>query len=194
MPKLPPPKPAEIEDAVRRVFKDAAVLDTSQATSFLVGDFNGDHSQDIALVLKPVTGKLSELNQEYPPWMLKDPFNPTLPPQLRKEPLRVEENDTLLAVIHGFGPKGWRNPEATQTYLLKKAVGKEMRSQPARATLAAYAGKKTPALMGDTIFELLADRPGFLYYSGATYAWLRSEDLSPGVERRMAHTGVRAPQ
>jgi hypothetical protein len=190
MAKLPPPKPAEIEAATKRVFKDAALLDTTHSPYFLVGDFNGDHSQDIAVVLKPAAGQLSEMNQEYPPWMLRDPFNPTLPPQLRKEPLRVEENDKLLAVIHGFGPKGWRDPEATQTYLLKDAVGTDIKSQPPQASLAAYPGKKTPGLMGDTIIEVLGDSPGFLYYSGATYAWYDPKTFKPGTERRMAHSGV----
>ena len=190
MAKLPPPQPAEIEEATKRVFKNAAILDTSCASYFLVGDFNGDHSQDIAVVLKPAADKLSEMNQEYPPWMLKDPFNPNLPPQLRKEPLRIEENDKLLAVIHGFGPKGWRDTEATQTYLLKNAVGSDIKSQPAKASLAAYPGKKTPGLMGDTIAEVLGDKSGFLYYSGASYAWYDPNTFKPGVERRMAHSRV----
>ena len=192
MAKLPPPKPTEIEDATRRVFKNAALLDTSHAPYFLVADFNGDHSQDIAVILKPASGKLSEMNQEYPPWMLRDPFNPNLPPQLRKEPLRVEENDNLLAVIHGYGPKGWRNAEATQTYLLKNAVGADIKTQPARVSLAAYIGKKTPKLMGDAIIEVLGDRPGFLYYAGASYAWYDPKTYRPDTERRMAHPGVAA--
>ena len=192
MAKLPPPKPAEIEDATRRVFKSAALLDTSHAPYFLVGDFNGDHSQDIAVVLMPASGKLSEMNQEYPPWILKDPFTPNLPPQLRKEPLRVEENDKLLAVIHGYGPKGWRNAEATQTYLLKNAVGADLKTQPARVSLAAHIGKKTPKLIGDTIIEVLGDRPGFLYYVGASYAWYDPKTYRPDTERSMAHPGVAA--
>jgi hypothetical protein len=192
MAKLPPPKPAEIEVATRRVFKNAALLDTGHAPYFLVGDFNGDDSQDIAVVLKPAAGRLSEMNQEYPPWMLRDLFNPNLPPQLRKEPLRVEENDKLLAVIHGYGPKGWRNNEATQTYLLKNAVGVDIKTQPARVSLAAYIGKKTPRLMGDTIIEVLGDRPGFLYYAGASYAWYDPKTYKPETERRMAHPGIAA--
>ena len=155
-----------------------------------MGDFNGDHSQDLAVVLKPAAGKLSELNQEYPPWMLRDPFNPNLPPQLRKDPLRVEENDKLLAVIHGYGPKGWRNAEATQTYLLKNAVGTGIKTQTAQRSLAAHGGKKTPDLMGDTIIQILGDQPGFLYYAGASYAWYDPKTYKPGVERRLAHPGI----
>jgi hypothetical protein len=190
MAKLPAPKPAELEDVTRRVFKNAALLDTSHEPYFLVGDFNGDNSQDIVVVVKPASGKLSEMNQEYPPWMFKDPFNPTLPPQLRKEPLRVEEDDKLLAIIHGYGPKGWRDTEATQTYLLKDAVGTDIKSRPPGESRAAYSGKKTPELMGDTILEVLGDRSGFLYYSGASYAWYDPKTYKPGVERRMVHSGA----
>jgi hypothetical protein len=190
MAKLPPPKPAEIEDATRRVFKNAALLDTNHANYFLVGDFNGDRSQDIAVVIKPVSDKLSEMNQEYPPWIIADPFNPNVPPQLRKEPLQVKEDDKLLAVIHGYGPKGWRDAEATQTFLLKNAVGTDIKSQPPQASLAAYTGKKTPLLIGDTIIEVLGDKQGFLYYSGASYAWYDPKTYKPGAERRMAHSGA----
>src|SRR6267154_169940 len=39
-PKLPPPKPTEIRDAVVRVFKKAATSDINAQQSFVVGDFN----------------------------------------------------------------------------------------------------------------------------------------------------------
>src|ERR687891_717454 len=48
------PKLVEVQDAVKRVFKEAAVIDTTYNPNFLVGDFNGDASQDIAVILKPV--------------------------------------------------------------------------------------------------------------------------------------------
>src|SRR6478672_5748581 len=45
MPKLPA-KLNEVQEAVQRVFKDAAVIDKSREPNFVAGDFNGDHSQD----------------------------------------------------------------------------------------------------------------------------------------------------
>jgi hypothetical protein len=192
MPKLPPPRPAEIKEAVERVFQKAAIVDTSRNPYFLVGDFNGDASQDLSVIVKPAEGKLSEMNQEYPSWMLKDPFNPNLPPQLRKEPLRVEEKDLLLAVIHGYGPNGWRNPEATQTYLLKNAVGSGIDTHTTNSTLTTNKGKKTPKLYGDTITQVLDGTPGYLYYTGASYAWYDPKSFKPETERRMAHKTVAA--
>src|SRR5215470_7380988 len=52
----------EVEEAVKRIFKDAAVIHPDYKSSFLTGDFNGDHSQDLAVVVKPV--KLDEMNQQ----------------------------------------------------------------------------------------------------------------------------------
>jgi hypothetical protein len=187
---LPPPNPSEVKEAVGRVFKNAAVVDVNRNPYFLVGDFNGDYSQDIAVVLKPVEDKLSEMNQEYPSWMLRDPFHPTLPPQLGKKPLVVEKNDELLAVIHGYDSTGWRNPEATQTYLLKNAVGADFARQPAKAVSDTNKGRRMPKLYGDTITQVLEGAFGFLYYTGASYAWYDPKVLQPETEQRIAHKGV----
>src|SRR4030095_2521382 len=62
MPELPPPTVEQVQEAVKRIFRDAAVIDGSRNPSFLVGDFNGDKSQDLAIVLKPAAGKLADLN------------------------------------------------------------------------------------------------------------------------------------
>jgi hypothetical protein len=192
LPKLPPPKAMEIHDVVRRVFKNAAQVDTSHNAYYLVGDFNGDYSQDIAVVIKPVESKISEMNEDYPPWMLKDPFQPNLPPQLRKEPLRVNANEDLLAVIHGYGAEGWRNEQATQTYLLKGAVGANLTTQSAKSSLDASHGKKMPKLYGDTIAQVLKGDSGFLYYTGAGYAWYDPSTYAPGNDQRMTHPGIAA--
>ena len=49
----PGPTDAEVREAVLRNYEDAAVIDNSRPTPFIVGDFNGDHSEDIAIVVKP---------------------------------------------------------------------------------------------------------------------------------------------
>jgi hypothetical protein len=189
---LPAPKATEVKEAISRVFKNAATVDTDRNPYFLVGDFNGDFSQDIAVVIKPVAGKLAELNQEYPPWMLKDPFQPNVPPQLRKEAMQVELKNALLAVIHGYGPDGWRNPEATQTYLLKDAVGNAINIRPAKVLIAANSGKKLPKIFGDTIAQVIDGTSGFLYYTGASYAWYDPKTFQPGSDQRVSHAGMTA--
>ena len=79
------PKVPEVHDAIKRVFKDAAVLDADHNPNFVAGDFNGDQSQDLAVLIKPVPDKLAGMNAEYPPWLLR---NPRSNQNSRRQPLR----------------------------------------------------------------------------------------------------------
>jgi len=175
---------------VKRVFKESAIIDSSQKPAFIAGDFNGDSSEDIAVILKPVPDKLSELNREFPAWLLRDPFGT---PESSAPRLRVAATDVLLAVIHGFGPKGWRDPEATQTFLLKNAAGSAMETHSGKEFVAANHGKKLPTVRGDMIGEVLAGRSGYLYYSGATYSWYDPQTFKGEPEPRRGH-GERRPK
>jgi hypothetical protein len=166
--KLPAPELNAVQEAVKRVFKDSALIDTSREPGFIAGDFNGDFSQDIAVVLKPAPEKLSDLNDEFPTWILRDLSGPTQPGSPR---LRVGANDVLLAVIHGYGANGWHDQQASQTFLLKNAVGSSMATHQAKDVAAESQGKKGPQLRGDVIGEVLGGASGYLYYAGATYAW-----------------------
>jgi hypothetical protein len=180
--KLPAPKPAEIQGAIKRIYKDAVTIDANQ---FIVGDFNGDSSQDVAVVVKPAMGKLEVINSEVANWILEDPQKIPLPDPTKRvqqlppapPPVRVEMSDTLIAILHGYGQDGWRAPEAIQTYLLKNAVGKNMLQQEAKALINnVKLAKKLPRLRGDVIQETLDGKPGFLYYTGAKYVWHRTNE------------------
>lgn len=161
-----PPKPKEIESAVSRVFKDAALVDDSSEPNFVAGDFNGDHSQDLAVVIK--VEKLADINQEAPPWLLKDPF---LPESVGMPTLRVEADERLLAVIHGHSDEGWRHADATQTFLLKNATSSRMELHAAKEFLSANSPRNLPRLQGDLIGAVLRGKWGYLFYAGATYSW-----------------------
>lgn len=182
--KLPPPELDQVQVAVKRVFKEAAIIDSNQKPAFIAGDFNGDLSEDIAVILKPTPDKLSEMNREFPPWLLRDPFGTPEPSGPR---LRVAATDVLLAVIHGFGPKGWRDPEATQAYLLKNAAGSAMETHAGKEFVTANQGKKLPTVRGDLIGEVLAGKSGYLYYSGATYSWYDPRTFAGEPEPRRGH-------
>jgi len=166
--KVPPPEFNSVQEAVKRVFKDSALIDTSRQPVFIAGDFNGDSSQDLAVVLKPVPEKLSDLNEEFPTWILRNPFAVK---ESKVPQLRIAVNDVLLAVIHGYGVNGWRDREATQTFLLKNAVGSGMAVHQPKDVVTANHGKKLPELRGDVIGEVVEGRAGYLYYAGATYSW-----------------------
>jgi hypothetical protein len=165
---LPPPSLDQVQAAVKRIFKEAATIDSSQKPAFVAGDFNGDLSQDIAVVLKPAPEKLDEMNREFSPWLLRDPFGSA---ETGTPRLGVGAGDILLAVIHGFGEKGWRDPEATQTFLLKHAAGASMETHAGKEFIAANQDKKLPTLRGDLIGETVGGKSGYLYFAGATYAW-----------------------
>ena len=159
------PKQSEVQQAIKRVFKDAAVIDTNYNPSFFTGDFNGDGSEDIAVVVKPV--KLDQMNQELPPWLVRRPRTN------RVDPVRIpiEKNDTLLAVIHGFGANHWRDPEATQTFVLKDMVGSDLKVQSPKDFVAANTGRKLPRAQGDLNKKTKTNSPGYLYFAQATYSW-----------------------
>src|SRR5215470_14159932 len=141
------PKQAEVQQAVKRIFKDAAVVDTNYNPNFLAGDFNGDGSQDIAVILKPV--KLDLMNQELPPWLVREP-------RAHRDPrlaLKIAKDETLLAVIHGYGANDWRDPEATQTFVLKNVVGNDLKVHTSKEFVTENTGRKLPRPQGDLIGE-----------------------------------------
>jgi hypothetical protein len=173
-----PPDPIEIRDAVARVFEKAATPDASGNASFAVGDFNGDGSEDLAVVVKASEGALGEINNELANWILEDPRivpTPKAGTSARVPPgkqVRAEKGDNLLAIIHGAGPNGWRAPEAKQTFVLKNGAGSKMLAQSLddlRHTL-----QKRPPLKGDILNETIGGKSGFVFWTGAKYAWWAS--------------------
>lgn len=159
------PKSSEVQEAVKRVFKDAAVLDTKYNPNFVTGDFNGDASQDLAVILKPA--KLDKMNEQYPAWLVREPRSSKSP----KTPSKIEKDETLLAVIHGYGANDWRDPEATQTFVLKNVVGNDLRVHSGKDFVSANSGRKLPKPQGDLIGETINGSQGYLYYAVSTYSW-----------------------
>jgi len=173
-------KQSEVQAAVKRIFKDAAVLETSYNPSFIAGDFNGDGSQDIAVIIKPV--KLDEMNQELPPWLVRQPRAGRIDRRL----VRIDKDETLLAVIHGYGANHRRDPEATQTFVLKDVVGNDLKVHNPKDFVTANSGRKLPRPQGDLIGETVEGTPGYLYYAQATYSWydpktFKGTEEAPGV-------------
>lgn len=195
-PELPPPKREEVQQTVNRIFKAAVVIDQDRSPAFLVGDFNGDLSQDLAVVLKPAEGKLSELNQEFPNWIAREPLNDLLLPKSKVlahpvaagsasnaasgQTIRFEQSDVLLAIIHGNGPRGWLDPEATQTHLLRDVVGTDMKMLPFKSAVKIYSGVRPfPTVYGDLIQQTLIGRSGFLHFAGGIYVWYDPSHYTP---------------
>jgi hypothetical protein len=169
------PQPAEINDKVARIFHGAVQLDASQKTPALVGDFDGDGSEDIAFAVRPTVAGLEEINSEVSNWTLVDPRQVVLPDPhsaVQKLPpivhVKAQQGDTFIALIHGYGKDGWRDAAAQQTYLLRNAVGSNLRV----ASKQDASSRFNLRFRGDVIEEELSGTQGVLEWTGATYAWL----------------------
>jgi len=171
--ELAPPKPEEVNDAVVRVFKKAATVDSNYTPAVLVGDFNGDGSQDIAIAIKPNPDALTEINSEFANWTLEDAKQAEQ--AAKPTPVKAERTDTLIAIIHGVGAKGWRNPEARQTFLLRNATGTKPVVEAAEKPSAVSASRNPPP-RGDVIKQTINGHPGLIYWNGARYAWRLSSE------------------
>jgi hypothetical protein len=170
-------------------------MSPDRAPGFVVGDFNGDHVQDIAVLVEPVKEKLDDLNSDVAAWIIRDPLSASLPPpvmavkrdELPARPVINESDTLLLAVIHGYGAQVWRSAEARQTYLLKNAAGSTLAVAPRRAALAAIKAAPLPPVRGDVIKITIAGTAGFLFYSNTSYAWYDPRVYRGEVASRMAH-------
>ena len=149
------------------------MADNKEKPGYIVGDFNGDSSEDLAIWVKPVPEHIAELNNELANWTLMDPHKtfvpdaklrivqlPTTTPRLEK----VQASELLLAVIHGVYDKGWRDPKARQSYVLTQITGR---------TLSTRHVDRLPGTLhaAEVIFP---ERRGFLYWAGGSYAWKQS--------------------
>ncbi|MDT5062526.1 MAG: hypothetical protein QOH63_2985 [Acidobacteriota bacterium] len=174
------PKLTEVQEAVKRVCQDTVTIDTSRSEPFFIGDFNGDGSQDLAAIVRPAKGALAQLNSEYANWIIEDPRRVVLPDPNKavqrlpktQESAKVQQDDLLLLILHGYRQEGWHHPYARQTFLLRNVVGENIRAQSLHEASKATGGKNTPTqLPGDVIKEKLAGQEGFLYWTNAKYAW-----------------------
>jgi hypothetical protein len=172
--KLPPPTGAEVAQGLARAF--GAAVERTRPARALVGDFNGDGLEDVAVPVRPQAGRIDELNDGLANWWVQDALHE--PPQPERLPVgepalaAVEPGDVLLAVIHGYGPHGWRDQRARQCYLVRNATGPpfEVRT---RKSLERYVGP-TPEgapLPGEVILAAAGPRPGFVHWTGSRYRW-----------------------
>jgi len=176
---LPPPKPEDINDVLERAYQKAVAPDKSLQPAFVVGDFNGDGSEDLAIAVKPDDKMLAEINNELANWVLENPRNISLPgalsnpqtPADEKKPVRAIKGELMLAIIHGVGSQGWRNPEAKQTFLLKNAVGSDMTTQTLNTLRTGKDKQRLPPLRGDGIRETVGGKSGLILWTGAKYGW-----------------------
>ncbi|HEU4416062.1 MAG TPA: hypothetical protein VFT65_14845 [Candidatus Angelobacter sp.] len=177
--KLPAPTQAEVQAAFQRVFANDFTLDPGRG-SFIVGDFNGDGAEDIAFLARPAQGKLDEINSELANWIIQDadhaflapPGKSVVVPSRQARP-QVQKGEAVLAIIHGFGPSGWRNPDARQAYVIKHGAAPFAGIAPSHSEKAIRV-MKLPT-QTDIILEVRDNKKGFLFWTGGAYAWHPSQ-------------------
>ena len=176
-PKRLDPTIHEVQEVVARTGQNAFAL---EGRGFVVGDFNGDGSQDIVVAVRPANDMLAKVNSQYAIWKLEDPHQvvaPDLNKRLQRtrvlqKTVRVSEGDVLLMVIHGYGDKGWRDRVVNGIYVLKNVAGSNIRRQTMKESLVATGKERNPTILrGDVIRQILAGQSGFLFWTGAAYAW-----------------------
>jgi hypothetical protein len=185
----PAPSLREVQEKLEKVYRGAVSLVPVREANFMAGDFNGDGSQDLLLIVKPTAGMLNRINAELAPWILEDPEQIWVPqPGKRVQrmpppppPVLVHQEDVLLAFIHGHGAKGWRDPLGNQTYLLKNAYGNELKLTSTEQVLKHIRQQNRQSLMkarhflrykGALVIENYAGKSRLLYWTGGHYAWL----------------------
>ena len=171
--KLAAPTQDQINQALDRVFQGVVIGDDKETPRYIVGDFNGDSSEDLAIWVKPVPERLADINDAFANWTVVDPHKTRIPegkvrivrlPAINPKPEKIQASELLLAVIHGVYEKGWRDPKARQAYLLHQVEGR---------TLSIRHVDRLPGTLhsGDVIFP---QSNGFLYWVGGAYAWKES--------------------
>jgi len=87
---------------------------------------------------------------------------------------------------HIYGANEWRDPAATQTFVLKNVVGNDLKVHTVEEFVSANTGRKLPRPQGDLIGETVQGSQGYLYYASATYSWydpktFTGPEAPPGV-------------
>jgi hypothetical protein len=164
---VPSPKTEDVNEALVRVFNKAVTLDSNYASPVLIGDFNGDGFEDIAIALKPNPESLAEINGEFANWALEDVKQTEQ--AAKPTPVKAERTDTLIAIIHGVGAKGWRDPEARQAFLLRNAAGTKPVVEAAEKPSSSKTSRNS-ASRSDVIRETIGGHRGLIYWNGARYA------------------------
>lgn len=187
---LPLPTAEDVRQAIARIYGDA-IQAAGTSPHYVIGDFNGDGSDDLAVEVRPANGKIANLNDAAANWILEDPsriFVPDPSKRVQKLPSKPEQphvrsGQSLLAIVHGYGPQGWREPLARQGYLLLNVPDKKISLQK-NAEVLAQTNDAMPHLFGDLIRTERSGQPALLFWTGGHYAWLATGSRSREVGSR----------
>jgi hypothetical protein len=180
-PDLRPPTPREVQAAVRRVFESALPAERVAAHRALAADLNGDGAPDLVVPAVIDQGCLAALTSPLANWTVQDAAAAPLGPGPHPSPLApaLHAGETVLAVVHGYGPRGWRDSRARQAYLIK--AGKTTPLLARSPVSVGGTARGHLRLLGDVLVEPEGRR--FVYWTGARYAWHPPPAPSPASRR-----------
>jgi hypothetical protein len=161
---------------MHRIFGDDLIMEQGTGQPFIVGDFNGDGFEDVAVIAHAAAGKLGDINSELANWIIQDADKFFVPPSGKRVvktpnpgPAKLTEGEQILAFIHGHGPKGWRGPDAQQAYMVKHAAMTFQGTAPSISQKAIRLMRlpvETEIIQGQR-----QNKKGFLFWTGSAYAW-----------------------
>jgi hypothetical protein len=184
--KRTPPKEEQVATLLRSEFGDLFILDGRDVSpSYMVGDFNGDGVEDIAISVR-VNRVINPDDRSTPPFFFEKAFGPgtsTVGEEIEKDRFAIGalaryKDLTILLVIHGSSRQQWNNSE--QKFVIVDAwhLGKKMMSlhQGRELKPSAYGDEPQiippPQLLGDAILMLDGESVGTaVYWDGARYRW-----------------------
>jgi hypothetical protein len=163
-PDFSPARSAEARAAVSRAFGNAVAVVQDEAA---VGDFNGDGSPDLALAVRAGAGQAAAVADPLANWTVQDCVSPPARhPVAHPAPAPIVDREPLLAVLHGNGSRGWRDPEARQAYVVRTGLEGAWGARPRDA----YPSLAPPPGRGIHDVLAAARAGGVVYWAGGRYA------------------------
>jgi hypothetical protein len=162
-PDFSPPRAGEAVTAIDRAFGNTVEMERDAA---IVGDFNGDGSPDLAVDVRAAEAHAPEINDPLANWTVQD-CDVSTDRRVAKAPPppSVRSRELLLAVVHGYGRRGWRDPAAQQAYLVKGA-----REGPwVRRSRDLYPGLDAPERQTGDVLAGSGTAGTIAYWTGARY-------------------------
>ncbi len=166
------PPPSQVSELLLRTFGGAAEVLLQKVPTAFVGDFNGDGKPDLVVLIRWAGGPPPPGVTQLAPW-------PSPPGRRakRREAVSARQSSVALALFHGQGAAGWRQPQQVFLLMAGDRLSSPIFSDPEGGQLAVVrkgtrrGAGLPPARRGDVLrIPTEAGIDTFLYWDGKTYS------------------------